>query len=133
MIEQREFPHRHLLGIESLDAADVLQIIELSETFRDISERQIKKVPTLRGRTVLNLFFENSTRTRVSFELAAKRYLHSPLAFQLRAMNLLYEGVKERGSLMVVPSPMVQSMTDAGTFAGLAALGGTTTEPPKDE
>jgi aspartate carbamoyltransferase catalytic subunit len=67
------FTHRHLLGIEQLSAADLTTILDLSETFLDISERPIKKVPTLRGRTVINLFLENSTRTRTSFEIAAKR------------------------------------------------------------
>ncbi len=67
------FPHRHLLGIEHLAAADILQILDLAETFLEISERPIKKVPTLRGRTVINLFLEASTRTRTSFEIAAKR------------------------------------------------------------
>ena len=70
---RRTFRHRHLLGIEQLDADDILQLIDLGETFRDINEREIKKVPTLRGRTVLNVFLENSTRTRVSFEIAGKR------------------------------------------------------------
>jgi aspartate carbamoyltransferase catalytic subunit len=73
MSERRPFPHRHLLGIEPLDAADIVHILDLSDTFLEITERAIKKVPTLRGRTVLNVFFEDSTRTRVSFELAAKR------------------------------------------------------------
>lgn len=69
----RAFPHRHLLGIEPLDAMDILQLLDLGDRFLEISERAIKKVPTLRGRTVINMFLENSTRTRVSFELAAKR------------------------------------------------------------
>ncbi len=69
----RIFPHRHLLGIEHLDAADIEQILGLASTFFEVGQRPIKKVPTLRGRTVINLFFENSTRTRTSFELAAKR------------------------------------------------------------
>ncbi len=69
----RVFPHRHLLGIADLDADDITQILDLGETLRDINERQIKKVPTLRGRTVINLFLENSTRTRTSFEIAGKR------------------------------------------------------------
>jgi aspartate carbamoyltransferase catalytic subunit len=67
------FPHRHLLGIEPLAAADLEQILNLADTFLEISERPIKKVPTLRGRTVINLFLEASTRTRTSFEIAAKR------------------------------------------------------------
>ncbi len=70
---QRAFPHRHLLGIEPLDPVDILQLLDLADTFIEISERPIKKVPTLRGRTVINLFLENSTRTRTSFEIAAKR------------------------------------------------------------
>jgi aspartate carbamoyltransferase catalytic subunit len=67
------FPHRHLLGIEPLSAADLEQLLNLSDSFLEISERPIKKVPTLRGRTVINLFLEASTRTRTSFEIAAKR------------------------------------------------------------
>jgi aspartate carbamoyltransferase catalytic subunit len=67
------FPHRHLLGIENLDAAQIVQILDLAETFAEISSRPIKKVPTLRGKTVINLFLEPSTRTRTSFEIAAKR------------------------------------------------------------
>lgn len=69
----RVFPHKHLLGIEQLSSEDILQILDLADSFLDIAKRPIKKVPTLRGRTVINLFMENSTRTRVSFELAAKR------------------------------------------------------------
>ena len=69
----RVFPHRHLLGIHHLDAADIVQILDLAESFFELNQRAIKKVPTLRGRTVINLFLENSTRTRTSFEIAAKR------------------------------------------------------------
>ena len=65
--------HKHLLGIRELAAEEIAHILETAESFRDISQREIKKVPTLRGRTVINLFFEPSTRTRTSFELAAKR------------------------------------------------------------
>src|SRR5947209_8536359 len=67
------FAHRHLLGIRELEAGEITHILDTAETFRDISRREIKKVPTLRGRTVINLFFEPSTRTRTSFEIAAKR------------------------------------------------------------
>jgi aspartate carbamoyltransferase catalytic subunit len=71
--ERRVFPHRHLLAIADLEPADLLQILDLADSFLEIGERAIKKVPTLRGRTVINLFLENSTRTRTSFEIAAKR------------------------------------------------------------
>jgi aspartate carbamoyltransferase catalytic subunit len=67
------FRHRHLLGIEDLTADEIVQVLDLAETFVEISERPIKKVPTLRGKTVINLFLEPSTRTRTSFEIAAKR------------------------------------------------------------
>ncbi|HTE51131.1 MAG TPA: aspartate carbamoyltransferase catalytic subunit [Kofleriaceae bacterium] len=71
--DRRSFPHRHLLSIADLEAADLIQILDLADSFLEIGERAIKKVPTLRGRTVINLFLENSTRTRTSFEIAAKR------------------------------------------------------------
>ena len=67
------FPHKHLLGIEALSADDLTTILDLGERFGEIAGRPIKKVPTLRGKTVVNLFFEPSTRTRTSFEIAAKR------------------------------------------------------------
>ncbi|MCQ9207071.1 MAG: aspartate carbamoyltransferase catalytic subunit [Omnitrophica bacterium] len=64
---------KDLLGLEELSKEEIEIILDQSESFREISERTIKKVPTLRGKTVVNLFFEPSTRTRTSFELAAKR------------------------------------------------------------
>lgn len=63
----------HLLSINDLSAEDVVRILDTAESFREVGTRVIKKVPALRGRTVVNLFYENSTRTRISFELAAKR------------------------------------------------------------
>ena len=62
-----------LLGIEDLEWADLERILETAEHMREIGGRDVKKVPTLRGRTVVNLFFEASTRTRASFEIAGKR------------------------------------------------------------
>src|SRR5579862_4047463 len=67
------FSHRHLLGIADLSAEDITSVLDLAETFLEISLRPQKKVPTLRGKTVVNLFLEPSTRTRTSFEIAAKR------------------------------------------------------------
>jgi aspartate carbamoyltransferase catalytic subunit len=63
---------RHLLSIEDLDRGAIERILDRAKTFTEVSEREIKKVPALRGRRVLNLFYEASTRTRSSFELAAK-------------------------------------------------------------
>ena len=65
------FGQRHLLGIEPLSAADIETILTLSDRFLEIADRPIKKVPTLRGKTVINLFLEASMRTPTSFEFAA--------------------------------------------------------------
>ncbi|HEV8324893.1 MAG TPA: aspartate carbamoyltransferase catalytic subunit [Myxococcota bacterium] len=67
------FPHRHLLGIEPLGREDLVTILDLADQMAKISERAIKRVPTLRGKTVINMFMEASTRTRTSFEIAGKR------------------------------------------------------------
>jgi aspartate carbamoyltransferase catalytic subunit len=64
---------KHLLGIAELTAAEITHVLDTAEGLREISGREIKKVPALRGRTLINLFFEPSTRTRTSFEIAAKR------------------------------------------------------------
>jgi aspartate carbamoyltransferase catalytic subunit len=64
---------RHLLGLEGVAASEINAILDTAASFKEISERDIKKVPTLRGKTVINLFYEGSTRTRTSFEIAAKR------------------------------------------------------------
>ena len=63
----------HLLSIEGLSAAILREILDTAESFVGVAEREVKKVPLLRGKTVCNLFFENSTRTRTTFEIAAKR------------------------------------------------------------
>ena len=70
---EKPYRRRDLLGIRNLTAAEITGILDTAENFREINSREIKKVPTLRGKTIINLFFENSTRTRTSFELAAKR------------------------------------------------------------
>lgn len=67
------FAHRHILGMEQLSREDIAHILTTADSFKEISTRSIKKVPTLRGHTIINLFFEPSTRTRLSFEVAAKR------------------------------------------------------------
>jgi aspartate carbamoyltransferase catalytic subunit len=67
------FNQKHLLGIRDLTKDEILTILDVAESFKEISAREIKKVPTLRGKTIINLFYEPSTRTRSSFEIAAKR------------------------------------------------------------
>jgi len=68
-----ELTHKDLLSIRDLSAEEVLLILDTAESMKEISTRDIKKVPTLRGKTVINLFYEPSTRTRTSFEIAGKR------------------------------------------------------------
>ena len=66
------FPHRHLLGIEPLEPSDIQTILDTAVGLKEILNRPIKKVPALRGKTVVNLFYESSTRTRSSFEVAER-------------------------------------------------------------
>ncbi len=72
---------RHLLGLEELSAEELLHIFQTAESFKEVSTRSIKKVPALRGKVVVNLFFEDSTRTRNSFTLAAQRLSADVLEF----------------------------------------------------
>ncbi len=67
------FRHKHILGTEQLSKEDIELILDTAESFKEINSREIKKVPTLRGKTIVNLFYEASTRTRTSFEIAGKR------------------------------------------------------------
>jgi len=68
-----QFEHRHLLGLADYSRQDILYVLEQARYFREILERPIPKIPSLRDKTIVNLFYENSTRTRVSFELAQRR------------------------------------------------------------
>ena len=70
---RRLFARKHLLGLEDYSKEEILHILDTAHSFREVLERPIKKVPTLNGVTVVNLFFEPSTRTRISFEFAEKR------------------------------------------------------------
>jgi len=67
------WPHRHLLGLDELSAQDIRFVLQTARGFEDVSTRSVKKVPALRGKVVANLFFEDSTRTSTSFQLAAQR------------------------------------------------------------
>ena len=64
---------KHLLGLEHYPAEDIVSIIDTAFSFLEVLDRPIKKVPSMQGKTIVNLFFENSPRTRISFELAQKR------------------------------------------------------------
>ena len=78
---------RHLLGLDGMRAEDISLILDAAAGMKEISRRKIKKVPTLRGKTVVNLFFEPSTRTRTSFEIAAKRLSSDAVNFTAAASS----------------------------------------------
>lgn len=67
------FPHTHMLGLKDYHADDIMHVLDQAENFLEILNRPIPKIPTLRDKTIVNLFYENSTRTRLSFEMAQKR------------------------------------------------------------
>ena len=77
-----------LLGIRGMASDEIYEILEAAESFREIAERPVKKVPTLRGRTIVNLFFEPSTRTRASFEIAGKRMSADVVNFSPKSSSL---------------------------------------------
>jgi aspartate carbamoyltransferase catalytic subunit len=79
---------RHLLGIKSLTTADISLILDTAKQFKEVLQRPIKKVPSLRDITIVNLFFENSTRTRISFELAQKRLSADVVNFTASASSV---------------------------------------------
>ncbi len=80
--------HKHLLGLEGYPSKDIQTIIDTAFGFRKVLERPIKKVPSLQGKTVVNLFFEMSTRTRISFELAQKRMSADTVSFSAASSSL---------------------------------------------
>ncbi len=89
------YAHRHLLGIEGLSAAEISFLLDLSENYVEQSRRGDKKTALLRGLTVINLFFENSTRTRTSFELAGKR-----LGADVINMSIAWSSIKKGETLI---------------------------------
>ncbi|MBK8269303.1 MAG: aspartate carbamoyltransferase catalytic subunit [Planctomycetes bacterium] len=82
------WPHRNLLTLEDLTADEINMILDTASAFEDVSTRSVKKVPALRGRVVVNLFFEDSTRTRTSFTLAAQRLSADVIDFTAKASSL---------------------------------------------
>ncbi len=79
---------RHLLDTRTLAREDALQILDVAEDMRDTQSREVRKLPTLRGKTVVNLFFEDSTRTRISFEAAAKRLSADVINFSAKGSSV---------------------------------------------
>ena len=83
---------KHLLSMDQLSAGDITKILDTADSLRQVTDRPIKKLPTLRGRTVCNLFYEASTRTRISFELAAKRLSADVINFAADAKSSVSKG-----------------------------------------
>jgi aspartate carbamoyltransferase catalytic subunit len=79
---------RHLLSTRDLSRDAAIGILDVAEDMADVAEREVKKLPTLRGRTVVNLFFEDSTRTRISFEAAAKRLSADVINFSAKGLSV---------------------------------------------
>ena len=79
---------KHLLGLQGVPKEDIQTILDTAHTFREILDRPIKKVPTLQGKTIVNLFYESSTRTRISFELAEKRLSADSLNFAVSGSSV---------------------------------------------
>ncbi len=87
-MSKKVFKQSHLLGIEHLSVDEIELILETADSFVEVSTRDIKKVPALKGKTVVNLFFESSTRTRSSFEIAAKRLSADLINFNASVSSL---------------------------------------------
>jgi len=79
---------KHLLGLENVSSSDIQTILDTAVSFKQVLERPIKKVPTLQGKTIVNLFYENSTRTRISFELAEKRLSADSVNFSVSGSSV---------------------------------------------
>ena len=87
-IEGRGRRMRHLLSTKTLHRDDAIRLLDVAEDMADVQEREVKKLPTLRGKTVVNLFFEDSTRTRISFEAAAKRLSADVINFSAKGSSV---------------------------------------------
>ena len=112
---------RHLLSINDLTRDDMERILDRAAAFEEVSDRDIKKVPALRGRTVLNLFYEASTRTRSSFELAAKRLSADVVNFSAGGSSV-EKGESLKDTVLTLTAHSPDAIVIRTPFAGAAAL-----------
>jgi aspartate carbamoyltransferase catalytic subunit len=112
---------RHLLSIDDLGRADIERILDRAAAFSEVSDREIKKVPALRGRTVLNLFYEASTRTRSSFELAAKRLSADVVNFAASGSSV-EKGESLKDTVLTLGAHSPDAICIRSPHAGAAAL-----------
>jgi len=112
---------RHLLSISDLERADIERLCERAESFAEVAQRDIKKVPTLRGRTVVSLFYESSTRTSSSFELAAKR-LSADVVSIKAAGSSVDKGESLKDTIQTLGAYGPEAIVIRSPYAGAAAL-----------
>ncbi|HUZ20980.1 MAG TPA: aspartate carbamoyltransferase catalytic subunit [Acidimicrobiales bacterium] len=110
-------PRRHLLSVADLGRGGILEVLHLADSFAEVSERDIPKVPALRGRTVATLFFESSTRTRLSFEAAAKRLSADTMTFTASTSSLS-KGESLRDTVETIDAMGVDAMVVRHASAG---------------
>jgi aspartate carbamoyltransferase catalytic subunit len=109
-----------LLSASDLDVDEVLELFRLSESFLEVSSRRIPKVPALRGRTVVSLFYEDSTRTRLSFETAAKRLSADVMTFSV-ASSSVNKGESVRDTVETIEAMGIDAIVVRHRFAGVPA------------
>ena len=109
---------KHLLSIDQLSPSQIELVLKTADSFREVGTRTIKKVPILRGRTVCNLFFESSTRTRISFELAAKRLSADVINFTGDARSSLSKGESFKDTAQTLQAMGVDAIVVRHSSAG---------------
>ena len=112
---------RHLISIADLTRDDIERILDRAAAFAEVSDRDIKKVPALRGRTVLNLFYEASTRTRSSFELAAKRLSADVVNFAASGSSV-EKGESLKDTVLTLAAHSPDAIVIRSPYAGSASL-----------
>ncbi|HZJ27813.1 MAG TPA: aspartate carbamoyltransferase catalytic subunit [Acidimicrobiia bacterium] len=108
---------KHLLSIEDLDRTQLEQLLDLSERFVEVTRRDIPKVPALRGKTVVSLFYEDSTRTRISFETAAKRLSADTMTFTV-ASSSVNKGESLRDTVQTIEAMGIDAVVVRHPHAG---------------
>lgn len=111
---------KHLLSIDQLSTEQIVSILDTADSFREVGTRTIKKVPALRGRTVCNLFFESSTRTRLSFELAARRLSADVINFNADSRTSVSKGESFKDTALTLQAMGLDAIVVRHTSAGAA-------------
>lgn len=112
---------QHLLGLQGILPEDITTILDTAESFYEVLQREIKVVPTLRGKTVVNLFYESSTRTRISFELAEKRLSASPINFSASTSSVK-KGETLRDTIRNIEAMKIDMVVVRHSGAGVPAF-----------